>query len=433
MEWKNINGTYAPGYLLIKLLQTTADVKDIKDIDPLDQRTFFHEYTHFLQNITTGFGHSYIWYMYDRIRQVISDLQKNKATELQIPLSNPTIVYQQNIGQVMRSLEGSYSTKGLDDSTATVSKISLYNCENFRKLFPKSSVHFLKLQLRDGMARTIDYRFGESAVSETMANLMEEKLYGQHKIANFPYKAATLLARHVYPEFEDNEEWLFALCDLSMCCPYPGMTFYTTLLDFSQRKFIPSQTEDIYTYGEQLIIERGWKVWDVFENNKRGALHVLSELFNHDFFKETLEWFSYLLETGYQYRRENPSFMLQLYRDGNAFTGLWKNMYEVFGTPMSQTQDHKRYFWAPAKLKEQEHLIEPMFLLSMKQVNDLLFDGKYRCGLYEFCSKANKGPETDYRCVSEPWLRSTDNPTCAFGAQWQLYGLADKRVTFSAG
>lgn len=430
MEWKIVNGSYLPAYLLIDLKETTTDIKSIREIDPRDQRTFFHEYTHFLQNITTSFGHAHTWFMYDRTRQVIADLRKNNSKQLKLPLVNPTIDHQKTVQEVMNSLEGSYPSKGVDDATAKVTKVNMYDSPSFRKMYPHSSIHFLNLHLKDDLGRMTDYHFGESAVSETMANLMEERLYGPHQIRNFPYRAGLRLAEYVYPEFAENDEWIFALCDLAMCCPYPGMAFYTMLLDFSRSDFLPIHSEDIYSYGERQMVERGWNIWSEFKKNKDGATYVLTKLLDHPFFKETLQWFIHLLETGYQYRENTPAFMLGLYRSPDAFSGLWKDIYEMFGTPMSRTQDHKRYFWAPSKLQAIEDKIDPIFLISMKQVNDTLFDGKHRCGLFEICDKAQKGAVTDFRCISEPWLRSKDDPTCAFGAQWQLYGLADKKIMY---
>src|SRR6266542_3075540 len=105
-------------------------------------------------------------------------------------------------------------------------------------------LHFLNLHLQDGNGQKGYYRFGESAVSETMAYLMEEKLFGAQKISNFPYKSCMKVAEYLETDFTENKENLFALCDLAMCYPHPGMAFYTTLLDFNRNKFEPKQTEE---------------------------------------------------------------------------------------------------------------------------------------------------------------------------------------------
>lgn len=431
MHWKIVYGSYVPSYLLINLRQTTADVKDIKDIDIRDQRSFFHEYIHFLQDVTGGFGHSHIWYMYDRMRLIISDLQHKTGEEISIPVKNEVTEHQELLEGIMRSMEGSYHVpKNINDETAISQDANLYMDENFRKLYPGKQLHFLNLRLMDDRGQRGDYHFGESAVSETMAYLMEEKLFGAQRVLNFPYRACQKVGGYLNTHFTDNKEWLFALCDLAMCCPYPGMAFYTMLLDFHHSGFAPKHTEEIYEDGERTLKQRGWNIWKEFETNKNSAIYVVKQLFNHPIFTDTLNWFTYLLQAGFEYRKKNPYFMLQLYREESPFHGSWKDMYVNFGTPQLHNQDHKRYFCAPSIMKDKEKNIEPLYLLSLKQVHDTLYDGKSKCDLYECCKNAELGPETDYRCVTEPWLRVKDEKACAFAAQWALYGLANKKVSY---
>ncbi|MBS0647227.1 MAG: hypothetical protein JSR97_11665 [Verrucomicrobia bacterium] len=429
MHWKNVYGTYVPCYLLINLKQTNVLLTDIKDIDERDKRIFFHENTHFLQNITGGFGHSHIWYTYDRMRQIVSDLQKNAGNEITIPVKNPVTQYQELLADVMRSMEGSYhARKPVDDNTAFAEIANMYLNESFQKLYPGKKLYFLNLQLEDDRKQKADYSFGESAVSETMAYLMESKHFGEEKVANFPYKACQKVAGYIGTDFTDNKEWLFALCDMAMVCNYPGMAFYTMLLDMHHQNFKPQNTEEIYTEGEKLMKARGWDIWKDFETNKNNSIHVIKELFNHPIFKETLDWFIYILETGFKYRKENPYFMLNLYREESPFEGSWADIYTTFGTPQLHNAEQQRFFRAPLVMKDIEAMIEPLYLLSMKQVHDTLYHGKPNCDLIECCRGAKVGPEVDYRCKTEPWLRAKDEKTCAYGAQWMLFGLADKKV-----
>lgn len=407
-------------------------MKDVKDIDEQDQRAFFHEYLHFLQDITGGFGHSHIWQTYDRMAILISDLQQHRSTRLVIPLKRSSTDRHLLFEGLRKSMEGSYGVpKPLNDHTVKVKSANLYMNDSFKKLYPEKQLHFLNLKLEDDRGQRGDYHFGEAAVSETMAYLLEERLFGEKKADNFPYKACDFVAQYLDTNFVQNREFLFALCDLSMCCPYPGMSFYTMLLDFRNNKFHPTNAEEIYEEGEKTLSERGWDIWGEFEKSRNGAIHLIKQLFNHQIFTDTVKWFTYLLDTGYTYRRQNPYFMLELYREGNFLEGrYWTEMYTTFGMPQLHTQDFIRYVCAPLLLKDFEKGIEPLFLLSLKQVNDTLLYGKSKCELYECCKNAIIGPETDYRCVTEPWERAKDENTCAFGAQWFLYGLNQYEVNF---
>lgn len=429
MHWKNVYGTYVPCYLLINLKQTDTALDSIDNIDERDQRVFFHEYTHFLQNIAGGFGHSHIWQTYDKLRQIISDLQKNEANEISIPLKNPVIDHQELMENILGTMEGSYSIRnGVDDNTAFVPNANLYIDESFKKIQPDKQVHFLNLQIEDDKGRKTNYSFGESAVSETMAYLMESKMFGEQNVANFPYKSCQKVAGYLGTNLTDNREWLFALCDMAMLSNYPGMAFYTILLDMHHANFIPEQTEQIYEFGETAMKNRGWDIWGNFETNKIGAIYVIKELFKDPIFEDTLRWFIYIIETGFNYRKANPYFMLNLYREPSPFAGSWEEINKTFGTPQLHNAKDDRYFQAPASLKDREEMIEPLFLLSLKQIQNTLYEGVYKCDLLECCRNAKIGPETDYRCVTEPWARASDEKICAYGAQWLLFGLARKKV-----
>jgi hypothetical protein len=429
MHWKNVYGTYVPCYLLINLKQTDAELHSIRDIDERDQRVFFHEYTHFLQNIAGGFGHSHIWQTYDKLRQVISDLRKNEAAEISIPLKNTVTEQQELMEKVMETIEGSYSIRnGVDDNTAFVPNANLYLDESFQKLQQGKNVHFLNLQIEDDNGRRTNYSFGESAVSETMAYLMESKMFDEQNVANFPYKACQKVAAYLGSNLTYNKEWLFAMCDIAMLCNYPGMAFYTILLDMQHANFIPEQTEQIYEFGENAMKNRGWDIWGNFETNKNGAIHVIKELFRNPIFEETLNWLVYIIDEGFNYRKANPHFMLKLYQEASPFEGSWDDINKLFGTPQLHNAKDDRYFQATVSLKEKEKNIEPLFLLSLKQIQNTLYDGASKCDLLECCRKAKIGPEIDYRCVTEPWARSSDEKTCAYGAQWLLFGLANKKV-----
>jgi hypothetical protein len=67
--------------------------------------------------------------------------------------------------------------------------------------------------------------------------------------------------------------------------------------------------------------------------------------------------------------------------------------------------------------------------MALHEVNETLFKGKTECGLYEFCEHSRNGLKVDNRCLTAPWERAKDKPTCAYGALWASFGLNDKKVT----
>jgi hypothetical protein len=432
MHWKNVYGGYVPSYLLIKIY-TEAPLTEIKNLDVKDQRVFIHEYTHFLQNISGGFGHSHIWNTYDRLRQIIAGLQKTESKQLHIPIKNGIVEEQKLFLKVMSSIEGSYAVKEIDDASANIVSVELYKDQSFEKLHPNTDITFLRLQLKDSEKRESFYYFGESAISETMAYLMETKFFGPSAINNFPYRACQKLGEWMQSEITKNEEWLFAICDLALLSNYPGRIFYQVLLEMEQDNFQPKNAEEIYEYGIGIIDKMGFDIWKDFEKNKNGAIHVMKDLFNNSIFKQTLEWFNYILETGFQGRYQNPLFMLDLYREVAPFEGFWNNIYVQFGTPQLHNSLSERFFRAPYSLKDLELEIEPLFLLSLQQIHDTLIKGNYKCVLLECCRRSTNGLETDYRCVNGPWERANDELGCAYAVLWVGYGFQEKEIIVIEG
>ncbi len=429
MQYKNVFGSYVPAYLLIKL-RTTDPLHHINKIDVRDQRDFVHEYTHFLQDITGGFGHSHIWNTYDRLRQVIAGQQKDGNTELHLPVKNAVTEHERNITEVMKAIEGSYRVgTGIDDATAFVEGCNFYIEPSFKKLHPrKGPPFFLNLHLKDVKGRKANYLFGEAAVSEMMAYLIETKYFGESALNNFPYKVCQKVGEYLETDLVENNEWLFALCDVAMISNYPGMMFYRILQNMARRKFVPQSAEEIYDYGISYMYSQGWSVFEDFRDNKNGAIKVLEDLFRSDFLKNTVEWFKHLLEKGYESRVKKPSFLIDLYRQPNPFEGFWNDMYVIFGTPQLHNGELQRFFAPPHCMKHLESTIEPLFLLSAQQVHDTLLHKKSNCDMLECCRQSTIDIEVDYDCTTAPWERSNKDKACAYTALWVSYGLHNKQV-----
>src|SRR5690606_19410716 len=108
---------------------------EIALLDREDQRTFFHEYTHFLQNITGGYGHSHIWHTYDRLRQMVADVQRSADKVLHLPVVNAVTEKQEQLHRIMRAIAGSYKVSAaLSDGSAIVTAVEGYRDEQYDKI-----------------------------------------------------------------------------------------------------------------------------------------------------------------------------------------------------------------------------------------------------------------------------------------------------------
>lgn len=424
-------GEYVPCYLLI-VLATKDPITNIKTLDHESQRTFVHEYTHFLQNISTTFGLSNIWNTYDRSRQLISNLQKSNEDVMAFPLKGSAVDNQLRFFKIRRALEGSYHLKEIQDKSAKVIKVECYRDTDYDAEYPDTGLEFVKLTLQDKGGNNEVFLFGESAVSETMAWLMESKYFSEKELYQYPYQACRHLGEYLGSPITKNDEWLFALCDTCLLSDYPGYMFYLILKDMKKRNWTPVDAKDIYKYGIDFIQQKGWDVWGNLTQNFKGSIIVLKELYDHPLFHPTLTWFTETLNKAYGLRFDNVSFMLDLYREKQVFEGYWNEIFQLLGTPQLHNGDAKRYFIPTPEFRAKEASIDPIFLLALRQIQNLILVGKSKrsCALKEFCDQNTNGLKTDERCEETPWERAKDKQTCAYGALWAVYGFKGKVVTF---
>lgn len=429
-------GAYVPSYLLMKI-NTPDPILNIKELQPADQLVFIHEYTHFLQNITGCCGVSQIWSTFDQLRQVISNEQKSDEKEFIIPLSNDVIEKQKLFIRTLKTVSGSkYLPSSIADNNASIQNVRFALDESFKELYPQQKIYFVEFDIADSKGDTAVYKFGDTAVSETMAYLMETKYFGEsEEINNFPYRCCQKLGEWMETDALKDDQILFALCDIALLSSYPGRTFYQILLEIVQKRIHISNAEEVYGIGEKVIQSMGFNIWEDFKAAKEGAVIVLEDIFNYEIFKSTLCWLKYVLESGYESRLANPKFMLQLYREPNQYDGLWKNIMAQFGTPLIYNYFEDRFFRAPLELEEIEKDIEPLFLLASQQVYNTLLKGynevSNNCGLYK-CCKRSSNAVVDDRCIEEPWERANDENLCAYASLWVLYGLSSKKIILSS-
>src|ERR1700742_773777 len=118
-------GQYFPSYLMV-ILETDRPILNIRELDPDLQRTYLHEYTHFLQNISGGFGYSHIWNTYDRARQIISQLQKSDDKELRIPFKHAVVDEQLVNFKGRQAIEGDFKVREIEDASAKIIELRRY-------------------------------------------------------------------------------------------------------------------------------------------------------------------------------------------------------------------------------------------------------------------------------------------------------------------
>jgi hypothetical protein len=424
-------GKYLTSFFRI-YIDTDIDLGHLKSdkLGDKEKGVFVHEYTHFLQNITSVFGLVHIWNTYDRLRQYIANIAKSEEMDLQLPLTGEIADQQRNLLIIRKMMEGDTRVPNhMNDKETKITGHTYIKDEIYSQIYPdRPELLHLELELQDNIGVKIKYIFGEIAISETMAYLMEQKYYAGDPAPEYPYRVCQHLSEYLGTDLLDNNEILFALSDVSLLSAFPGKTFFQILKEMVDSGYVPKTAEQVFDYGISFLYRNGWQVFEEYEKNMDGAKYVITKLLPHQDMEETIEWIIYLLRAGFKIRKETPYVMIKLYREPKLFDGYWNNIMLQFGNPSLHNNSPIRYFKAPDDLSSIEDKIEPIHLLAVQEIRDTLIREKNKCELYSYCEKSKNGLKVDDRCLTSPWERAKDIRTCSYGALWKLYGLDNKNV-----
>lgn len=160
--------------------------------------TLIHEYTHFIQDFST-YGICELNRRYEKLINQIACLQKNE--KLHNEIDNIEIH-----NEIFRDIyKGDF---GQNNEVIKLNKNMSFNISLKKDILEEGMTSFISseyvnqeivhITISDSK---IDYRFGGSAICESMAHLIEEVLWNRSNTYCFPYNSCQVIANKVYPKF----------------------------------------------------------------------------------------------------------------------------------------------------------------------------------------------------------------------------------------
>lgn len=431
MQYDFQRGFYTPSFFSITI-NAFLGFDKINELPIEVQSTFYHEYFHFIQDITTVFGLDCCWNSFDRIRQAIFHIQQSQhATEL--PLTG-TIAEEIKKKKVVQDiLMGSRNIDTPNDPNSyVIQNISLSRRDELTELFPNNdSPLFLDLHLTSPDGPPQQYRFGALAIMESMTFLIQSKHYPNTNANNYPYKSATKLIDFYSAKLRGNNEMIFALCDVSLLYTYPSIAFYDILRKIEQTpEFNPQSAADIYQFGINFLDQLGLNVWEELEKRKDGAIKMIEQIFGHPVFENDKKWLCEIINAAFNLRLKFPYLMVDLYNDETPLSNSFKSVLATLGTPDIINADGERWISAPTNLKDIEDKIQPVFLSALFQLHELLLKGAKKCTLKAKCAASKQKMPIDDNCDNSPWLKINTEPICPFGGLLLSFGLNENKIVY---
>lgn len=446
-------GAYYPAFLCLDV--NTPDDLHYLGRYPIDERTeavFLHEYIHYLQDLTTVAGLARIETVLDQIKWACSEAREHQ--KLKIPLNTNTWAY--NIKANERSLaicKGDF--KSCDQHrrkiAANIVRVESFELVEAPVLF-SSGQHYKgkvisRLTFRDQYDIRRTYDVGEMAISESMAYLIENRIYPNvlEQPPECPYFVVRRIAEWKLQRHMDDLV-LIALCDVCLMYSLPGRALYEILEECASIT-APITPALIYLYGlgpEMSAIFNRKQNWvGDFSQTINTAKKQFSDMFIHKYWGDFRDVTNSAFDAGYKLRTNRPAFFLDIAIGGRLnLNNAFKRIMDALGCISIKNTAHQVYNILPKTAVGKS--LDSDWFLSLHQFYNILFNSsaikkdsdcnlylEKECDLKEWChdSFVRKG-ERDLtvespNCKWSPWLNVSqeDLKQCSFGRLWATFGF----------
>lgn len=414
-------GFYLPSFIRMHV-GTDASLTDLNTLNDDDaEATYMHEFTHFIQDVTSTYGFFNTYVIGEYMRMANNAIIANPQGSFIVPIE-PIPAGADNVDA---NLNLASFLSGTGDDDGIILNSHRLRAEQIQTSTTSLQIEVVEIKYTDNSGNTQTFDFGELCVSENMAYIIERECYPDCPPSpELPYLAAEKLVDLIYPQFGNSRLNVLALCDLSLMQQNPGKFFYETLLQFQTNNLIFNNPEDIYAWCYAL------PDFDNGLNHFSGlAQQHLTTYLNADIFIEINGWLNRMLTNALDYRHQNQTFVLDIARGGKlkdncAFKQFFKNV----GSPLVTNTTGETTLYNPNTHEDLNYSL----IMAIDQIHSILCYNQRKCELVGLCSQRwhnvlnvcniNK-PKVDLRCTTEPWTRSKDRNLCPFGTIWRHWQL----------
>lgn len=408
-------GTYESSYFVMTV-PTESDI-DIRNMSDEAFAVFFHEYIHFLQDITSFYGYMGIFAHGEYIRRAVNDIYR-MPRQFHVPISvdddGDFVALNKDIAEL------SLGDKG--DLSFVLIKESFIDRFQITDSFSIPELH-IKAATDRGQE---DIILGAYAIRENMAYLLERRCTTKYRRSyDFPYQIVEILAEHMCPGKLSDDD-LIALCDVSLQCSVPGYGLYQHLQAIADGRLVVKRPEDFYTFlfsQKVHFLDRNMTIHKALKMSSRYAIdHLLSYVRINQLSKEYQDWVYFTFNAGVGMRIRHPFFFLDMTRGKkNKDNTFLKYIAKNIGSPQMVNSLGKRF-----QLATNRPVCRFEYLEVVRDIEKLFEEGKKKCSLRPWCKMSPDGGPVDDRCDNAPWNRCNDEQLCPYGLLWRHWNLTDK-------
>lgn len=429
-KYNQILGFYMPSMFHLHV-HTMADIGHWEKWDDKTLCTFLHEYIHFLQDISTVSGLYNIYVLGECLAERVNQIYDMPDGSIKVPLKiapGPNNVL--NNLMVSNAVEGDYGLNGVDEDNLQVIGIAIVTNTPWVLNGKTITMHEVRVPFAGGG----DFLLGNYHITESMAYLGEQIVYGNHRgvvepSPNYPYDVVRQLAHHYSPNLGNNLPLLFCLCDLALTFSHSGYAL-TVFFNIYVKKGCPANWRqfvlDLIKNTKGITPEGQVSYMDGLMRMKKLAIQELDLKFNNDSYNDIRRWYYNVINRAVDMRRQYPLYIYDFLSGGELKNNRqFKQLLAGIGTPILTNDLFQSWFTENVSgcvLKKRRAEL----LIAAGSITYALGNAYFPCELRKICRADKKC--VDKNCVRAPWKHARKVKPCPYGYLWYGWGLKNKEL-----
>jgi len=284
---------------------------------------YFHEYIHFIQDISTVYGLMGISNTTYYVRDAAATAIKTEQQRFDVPHE---IKRRGDFGYNNHRTWEYYRGSSINPMRKSVTLIS--NPKEKIVKIDGQDLHYIQFLARDNESgKDFEFRFGGNILTEGMAYLCERIVF-QRAFENegmkynlpkeYPYSICEKVVEKLYPELLNVPVIIVALCDLALLNYNPGFMFIELIKHFKEIKIFEQQDRPIKNVIDFITFfyEKGYEFLEGHQYDfalmQDVVLNEMKEYFKDACFQKNNEWLAIVFERVRKYRQAFPQFIIDI-------------------------------------------------------------------------------------------------------------------------
>lgn len=423
-------GYYEPGFIHLRI-NTSDELNDLNKLkeDPATLKyysNFFHEYIHFLQDITTTHGLlnfvNAVGYLRDANQSVREDGKEGFVVPLQLDnkfnsLANAALrkIYYGDGTLVKSATYLDYHIVEEKIKINTGAEITV----------PKYIVNYFD----NGAKTKMNFHFGSRCIKEYMAHALQNQLFPNTLHDDIPYRIVELIIAKEYPPLVADVNFIVALCDASLMSYHPAQFIFNTIERMKKNSaWKPTTVNSIYDFGfNQLSFRHNGQIETVttlFDKMNLMAVNDFRDSLRAEVFKDNVTWFEEISNEARKLRTTQQGFFTKLVASQGVPSSFFIEIIRKLGTPFMTNALGNGYFLPPEKLRSLN--IHPYYPKVFQAILGT-YTGRKECSIYSFCETREDRKIINEKCLAAPWERVKDTKDlCPYAQLWRTWGLENE-------